>query len=85
METQTHLKLYIREAIDNWKYIDSIIFLVILLIYSGFTDPCESCQVSHPSIEGEMISCKERFISQFDLTFNEEEFDLGSSNINLPS
>ena len=61
MKAQTHLKLYIRELIDNWKYIDSIIFLIILLMYVGFTDPCDRCMVNLGS--GEQ-SCKDAFLNK---------------------
>jgi hypothetical protein len=61
MKLQTHAKLYIRELIDNWKYIDSIIFLIILLMYVGFTDPCDRCMVNLGS--GEQ-SCKDAFLNK---------------------
>lgn len=61
MKAQTHLKLYLRELIDNWKYIDGIIFLIILLMYVGFTDPCDRCMVNLGY--GEM-SCKQAFLTQ---------------------
>lgn len=83
MKTQTHLKLYLREAIDNWKYYDTIIFLIILLVYAGFTNPCDSCMVSHPSIPDKMISCLDRF--NMDLTWDSTDFvrNLNDSQISF--
>ena len=59
MQIQTHLKLYLREIIDNWKYIDGIIFLIILLMYVGFTDPCDRCLIETDGVER---SCKDAFL-----------------------
>ena len=71
MKAQTHLKLYLRELIDNWKYIDSIIFLIILLMYVGFTDPCDRCIVNVGS--GEM-TCKEAFLQK--IGYEETEYGI---------
>ena len=68
MKAQTHLLLFLRDKIDNWKYIDSIIFLIILLIYVGFTDPCDRCMVNIGY--GEM-SCKDAFLQKIGYVENE--------------
>jgi hypothetical protein len=61
MKLQTHLKLFAREHIENWKYIDTIIFLILLLIYMGYTDPCDRCAVNFGY--GEQ-TCKEAFMTR---------------------
>ncbi len=61
MKIQTHLKLYLREIIDNWKYIDGIIFLIILLMYVGFTDPCDRCIVD---IGYGKMTCEAAFLQE---------------------
>ena len=83
MKLQTQFKLYLRDIVDNWHYIDTIIFLIILLIYSGFTNPCDSCMVSSPFGDGSMITCKDRFMR--DLTFDSGNWvrNLTDSNINF--
>jgi hypothetical protein len=70
MKIQTHLLLYLREIIDNWKYIDGIIFLIILLMYVGFTDPCDRCIVDM-GYGG--TTCKDAFMQKIGY----EENDLG--------
>lgn len=76
MKIQTHLKLYLRELIDNWKYIDSIIFLIILLMYVGFTDPCDRCMVNLGY--GEQ-SCKAAFLTKIGY----EETEYGVQKIDI--
>jgi len=61
MKIERHLKLYIRDIIDNWRYIDTIIFMMILVIYVGFTDPCDRCLVN--TGYGEQ-TCKEAFMNK---------------------
>ena len=75
MKIQTHAKLYLRELIDNWKYIDGIIFLIILLIYVGYTDPCDRCMVK---LDGTEQSCKDAFL----VKIGYEETDFGIQKIN---
>jgi hypothetical protein len=58
---ETHLKLQLREIIDNWRYIDTILFMMILVIYVGFTDPCDRCLVN--TGYGEQ-TCKEAFLNK---------------------
>ena len=70
MNLQTNLKLFAREHIENWKYVDTIIFLIILLIYMGYTDPCDRCAVNLGT--GQM-SCKEAFLQKIDM----QETDYG--------
>jgi len=64
MKLQTHFKLFAREHIENWKYVDTIIFLILLLIYMGYTDPCDRCAVNFGT--GQM-SCKEAFLMKANL------------------
>ncbi len=78
MKLQTHLKLYLREIIDNWKYIDSIIFLFILLMYVGFTDPCDRCIVRNG---GNDLTCKEAFLKK--LGYEEENGVIKKNYINM--
>jgi len=74
MKPETHVKLYLREIIDNWNYVDSIIFLIILLVHVGFTDPCDHCIVNYGG--GEM-TCKDAFY----LKIGYEETDYGLQKI----
>lgn len=60
MKIETYLLLHLRELIDNWKYVDGIIFLIILLMYVGFTDPCDRCMVNAQG-SSEIMSCKDAF------------------------
>lgn len=68
MKPQTHLKLFLREHIENWKYVDTILFLIILLIWMGYTDPCDRCAVDFGM--GQM-TCKEAFLYKIGLEENE--------------
>jgi hypothetical protein len=77
MKPQTHAKLYLREIIDNWKYIDGIIFLVILLMFVGFTDPCDRCIVKQDGLE---LSCKDAFLKNIgyeDTEYGVQKIDMG--------
>ena len=86
MKIETHLLLYLREVIDNWKYIDGIIFLLILLMYVGFTDPCERCMVNSPH-SSELITCKQAFNIRIGLDDRQiadliEKINITHTNIN---
>lgn len=61
MKIETHLKLWLREQIDNWQYIDSILFLIILLLSTGFTNPCEMCKVD---LGYGQMSCADAFLNK---------------------
>jgi hypothetical protein len=60
MKAETHLKMWLRDKIENWSYIDSILFLFILLLSSGFTNPCDRCMVT-TEFSPEPISCEQAF------------------------
>lgn len=62
MELKTHIKLYLRETIDNWRYIDTIIFLVLLIIYSGLTNPCDRCIIEK---DGVQMSCQQVYYPDY--------------------
>lgn len=81
MKAETHLKLWLREQIDNWQYIDSILFLIILLLSTGFTDPCDRCMVSSIYSE-EPISCKDAFMYRLNMTDSENALQM-FNNSNL--
>ena len=68
MKAQTHLKLQLREIIVNWNYIDTIIFMVILLTYVGFTDPCDRCMVN---LGYGQMSCKDAFMQKIGYVEND--------------
>lgn len=61
MKPQTHVKLFFREIVQNWAYIDTILFLFIIVISTGFTDPCEQCKIIS---QGNELSCKQMFLNQ---------------------
>ena len=74
---ERHLKLALREWIVNWNYIDTIIFLVILLIFLGISDPCERCMINDP-VNGQM-TCTEKFTNEF-IDKNLDNFELNLSH-----
>lgn len=75
MKLQTHVKLFLKEVITNWRYIDTILFMALLVIYVGFTDPCDRCIIK---TEGNERTCKEAYY----LSIGYEETEYGLQKIN---
>jgi hypothetical protein len=80
MKVQTHLSLFLKEYIQNWKYVDMIIFLVILLFFVGFSDPCDRCAVDFG--QGQM-SCKDAFLNKIGLEENDKGVVVPLKPLNL--
>lgn len=74
---ETHLLLFLRDKIENWEYVDNILFLIILLVSVGFTNPCDSCMVTTPYGTGELVSCQDAF----NMRINATNIDIGTLNL----
>lgn len=66
----------INEFYANWDYVFYIWFLLVLLIWSGYSDPCERCRINNNGVE---ISCKEMYFTS--VGYIENDFGQLQKNI----